>query len=89
MALSIFRHHGHSGSYQNRLIKFTDHHDVEVVGESDEVVESVDAVKVLKSELPSHEVGEILLSLDDNISYELSREIGDDGYVRMIQVTRC
>ena len=71
IALSALRHHGHIGFFEGKQVLFTDHHQVEVVGEYDEAVISVDSIKVLKSDIPEHEAGAILNSHDDGIKYKL------------------
>ena len=90
--MSTCRAHGHLANFQPvvgtaRDIKFLDHHGIEVMGERDELVVIADAIEVLASALPEYEIGDILVSEDDGISYELGRTVKDDGYFKLIEVT--
>lgn len=91
IALAQFRHHAnpctYSGRYGDRVkIRYTDHKGVDLIGDDNQVVATVNALMFLNSELPKSESGDTVVTENPKETFKLGREIKDDGFMRTIEV---
>lgn len=93
VAMAAFRHHSHPCRYDGQEvtglnIRYCEHKAVDILGDEEGVVMTVDVVEFLCSELSDSDFGDTITDLETNQTYRLGREVQDDGYMRTVESTR-